>query len=73
MELVNTAWVTDDGSYGVGAIITLSPDSLSDEQWERVSEMSDNSRYEYVRFILEDDDFFVRQIEKENFGEEWGL
>jgi hypothetical protein len=73
MEFPNTAWVTDDGSYGVGAVITLNSFSLSDAQWDRVSELPDSARYEYVRLILEDDDFSVREIEKENFGEEWGL
>jgi hypothetical protein len=72
-ESLNTAWVTDDGSYGDGEIIYFEPEMLTDIQWERLTDMSDNSRIKYVRAIMDFDDKAVREIEMLNFGEEWGL
>ena len=67
------AWVTDDGSYGGGAHLSFEPNQLTDDQWTKLGEMSDGDRYEYVEAILAEDDFIVRKIEFDNFGEQWGL
>ena len=72
-ESLNTAWVTEDGSYGEGEIIYFEPETLTDAQWERLTDMSDNSRIKYVRAIMDFDDKAVREIEMDNFGEEWGM
>lgn len=72
-ESLNTAWVTEDGSYGDGNIIYFEPETLTDMQWERLADMSDKDKLPYVRAIMDSDDKAVREIEMENFGEEWGL
>ena len=48
----NTAWVDADGSYGQGQIILFDADALTEEQWEKVSELSDNSRLDYISAVL---------------------
>jgi hypothetical protein len=72
-ESLNTAWVTEDGSYGDGNIIYFEPETLTDAQWERLTDMSDSDRILYVRAIMDDNNILVCEIEMENFGEEWGL
>lgn len=72
-QSLNQSWVTADGEYGEGAFITFDPDEVTEEQWDRLVEMSDGSRYDYVSAILDFDDKLVREIERNNFGEEWGL
>ena len=68
------AWVSTDGSYGGDDdIITFDGSKLTDMQWERLTDMHDNDKYAYVKFIIEGHDMNVREIEMENFGEEWGL
>ena len=68
------AWVAADGSYGGDDdILTFDGSKLTDMQWERVTDMFDHDRYEYIKAILDDDDDTVRHIELDNFGEEWGL
>jgi hypothetical protein len=52
----NYGWVDADGSYGVGAIAVFNPDVLTDEQWELLSNLGDNSRFEYVQALLNGDD-----------------
>lgn len=68
------AWVSADGSYGGDDdIITFQGSKLTDEQWERLTDISDSDKYDYVKNILNGHDMNVREIEMENFGEEWGL
>ena len=68
------AWVSTDGSYGgEDDIITFSGNELTNEQWERVTDIAEGDRYEYVKSILGEDDANVRILENMNFGEEWGL
>lgn len=68
------AWVSTDGSYGGDDdIITFDGSKLTDMQWERLTDMADGDKYAYVKFIIEGHDMNVREIEMENFGEEWGL
>ena len=68
------AWVSSDGSYGGDDdIITFEGSKLTDAQWERVTDMFDHDRYDYIKSILDGHDMNVREIEIENFGEEWGL
>ena len=68
------AWVATDGSYGGDDdIITFDGSKLTDMQWERLTDISDSDKYDYVKNILNGHDMNVREIEMENFGEEWGL
>jgi hypothetical protein len=68
------AWVSADGSYGGDDdIITFDGSKLTDMQWERLTDISDSDKYDYVKNILNGHDMNVREIEMENFGEEWGL
>lgn len=68
------AWVSSDGSYGGDDdIITFDGSKLTDMQWERLTDISDSDKYDYVKNILNGHDMNVREIEMENFGEEWGL
>ncbi len=48
----NIGWVTEDGSYGYGGIILVTENALTDDQWERVGNMRDNDRYDYVYAIM---------------------
>lgn len=63
------AWVADDGSYGGGAMLAFEPNQLTDDQWTKLSEMSDGDRYEYVYSILNNQDDVIAEIEEANFGE----
>jgi hypothetical protein len=68
------AWVTNDGEYnGSSVVLEFKFDQLTPNQWNNLEEMADVDRYEYVSAILADNDDLVRQIELDNFGEEWGL
>lgn len=63
------AWVADDGSYGGGMHLSFEPNQLTNAQWEKLSEMSDGDRYEYVAAILDGNEALVAEIELDNFGE----
>jgi hypothetical protein len=56
LVLPNMAYVDADGSYGVGAIAVFQPDSLTDEQWETLANLTDGERLEYVVAILDGED-----------------
>jgi hypothetical protein len=46
-------YVTADGNYGGDAIVVFERDSLTSQQWDNLGEMSDSSRIDYVRAILD--------------------
>jgi hypothetical protein len=53
VKVINeTGWVDTDGSYGVGCLILFDPDDLTPDQWETLSNLGDNSRYDYVQAIM---------------------
>ena len=54
--ITDNAWVSADGSYGVGAIIVFDESLLSDQQWETLSNLGDNDKYDYVLAILNNED-----------------
>lgn len=62
------AWVTDDGSYGGGVHLSFEANQLTDDQWTKLSEISDNDKYEYVYAIINGLDERVAEIEEDNFG-----
>lgn len=59
------AYVTADGSFGVGAVLLFDENALTDEQWDVVDTMSDNYRYEYIQAILKKDSETVRELEED--------
>jgi hypothetical protein len=46
------SYVTEDGNYGSDSVILFSPDALTSEQWETLSNLGDNSRFDYVSAIM---------------------
>ncbi len=68
------AWVTNDGEYnGSSLVLEFNYNDLNAQQWENLENMSDVDRYEYVKAITDANDDLVREIEMDNFGEDWGL
>lgn len=68
------AWVTNDGEYnGTSVVLEFDFDSLNEQQWSNLEDMSSMDRLDYVEAILAGDDDKVRHIELDNFTEEWGL
>ena len=65
----DAAWVSMDGEYGQGVVL-FDPDQLTDDQWEKLTEMHDGDRASYVVAILNGDEEAIKEIEEENFGEE---
>jgi hypothetical protein len=72
-ESVMDAWVAEDGSYGGVPLLQFDSKALTDDQWERLTEISDSDKLDYVKAILDGNNIAVCEIEMENFGEEWGL
>ena len=62
------AWVALDGSYGGGIHLSFEQDQLTDDQWTKLSEISDYDKYEYVYAIINGLDERVAEIEEDNFG-----
>lgn len=46
----------EDGNYGGGPVIIADHDAFTDEQMERLGELSDNSRYDYAKAVLNGQD-----------------
>jgi hypothetical protein len=72
-ESVMDAWVAEDGSYGGVPLLQFDSKALTDDQWERLTDISDSDKLDYVKAILDGNNIAVCEIEMENFGEEWGL
>ena len=64
----DAAWVSMDGEYGQGVVVFES-DALTDEQWEKVSDMAPADRATYIVAVVQDDADVIAQIEQDNFGE----
>ena len=52
--IMQKAYVTADGAYGVGDILLFEETDLTERQWLRVDTMNDNDRYDYVKAIMEE-------------------
>lgn len=50
------AWVETDGSYGVSQVLMFDEDALDEDQWELLSNLSDNNKYDYVYAVLNNQD-----------------
>ncbi len=56
-KLESTAWVGEYGEFSFNSqLITFDPSDLTEEQWDKVAELSDHDRIEYVMAILDGDD-----------------
>ena len=64
----DAAYVSMDGNYGQGVVV-FEPDLLTDEQWEKVTDMNDNDRPVYIVAILQDDKDTIADIESELAGD----
>ena len=64
----DAAWVSMDGEYGQGVVVFES-DLLTDEQWEKVTDMSASDRPVYIVAILQDDKDTIADIERELAGD----
>jgi hypothetical protein len=53
-----------DGEYGQGVVVFES-DLLTDEQWEKVTDMSASDRPVYIVAILNGDEEAIAEIEQE--------
>jgi hypothetical protein len=53
LVIPNIAYVSVDGSYGVGTITLFRPEELSEEQWETLANLSDGERLDYIVAILD--------------------
>ena len=54
MSKYTSAFVTYEGEYSSDAdILLFDKDDLTAAQWETVAELGDNSRYEYVKAVLD--------------------
>ena len=49
-------YVSADGNYGGDDIVIIENGVLTDEQWDRLGEMNDSTRIDYVRAIIDGDD-----------------
>ena len=61
-----TAYVTADGTYGVGNILIFHGDALTDDQWWKVDSLGDNDRFTYIQAILDKDWETVNNMEDPN-------
>ena len=50
-----TAYVDVDGTIGVGGLLTFAHDSLTNEQWNTLSNLGDSQRMGYVWAVLNDE------------------
>lgn len=64
----DAAWVSMDGEYGQGVVVFES-DLLTDEQWEKVTDMSASDRPVYIVAILQDDKDTIEDLERELAGD----
>ena len=46
------AYVSEDGNYGTDSIVLFRPDTLTDDQWETLSNLSDSRKMNYITAIL---------------------
>ena len=51
-----SAWVDEYGSYGASTVLHFDEDALDEEQWELLSNLSDNNKYDYVYAVLNNQD-----------------
>lgn len=56
-EIKNVGYVSYDGNYGAEAdLLMFDSNALTLQQWETLGELNDNSRYEYVEAVFNNED-----------------
>jgi len=60
------AYITADGTYGVGDILIFHEEALTKEQWWTADTIRDNDRFEYIQAILNKDWETVHDMEDPN-------
>jgi hypothetical protein len=51
--LEHTSYVSEDGEYGTGLLLTLPYTALTEEQWDTLSVLNDTARMSYAQAILD--------------------
>lgn len=65
---LDTAYIAGDGSFGIADVVTFSPDSLTDEEWEIVEELSDSEKIIFALAVLNGEDDVVQEYLDEHRG-----
>lgn len=52
----DSAWIADNGSYGVGMVIHFDANALTEDQWETLDNLSDSDKYDYIHAVLNNED-----------------
>lgn len=60
------AFVTPDGEYGVGGLLSFDEYALTSDQWDDVADLSASDRYDYVEAVLEGNTKRATSILEEN-------
>jgi len=50
--LEQTSYVSEDGNFGTGYLLTFPYNALTEEQWEVLDMLNDSSKMEYAHAIL---------------------
>jgi hypothetical protein len=48
-------WITNDGSYGYGSVITFDADDLTPRQWDIYEDLDEDNKFFYLQAILNGD------------------
>ncbi len=51
--LEQTSYVSEDGNYGTGYLLTFPYDSLNEDQWDVLDTLPDSQKMEYAQAILD--------------------
>lgn len=54
--ITSNGWVSAEGSWGIGTIAVFDESLLNDQQWNRLDELRDSEKYDYVLAILNNED-----------------
>ena len=50
--MANTAWVSEDGSFGTGQVVLFNPILLTERQWAILDNLPDSKKIRYVWLCL---------------------
>jgi hypothetical protein len=63
------AYVADDGNFGVASVVTFDYEDLFDKYpkvWDIIDNMNDNSRFEFIVAVLDQDEETLRVYAEEH-------
>jgi hypothetical protein len=49
----STSYVSEDGNFGTGYLLTFPYDALNEEQWDVLDTLPDSQKMEYAQAILD--------------------